>query len=198
MARRSHRMLILGGGVVLAAGIVTAAMQPDGPGARPAEPAALAAPVEAHAKLTRRAGEWATRSSLTFPDMPDSNETTTGRATITVALGGRFIHESSTGTMMSEPYSGFRVTGYNTASGKYESVWTYTGSTSMMAARGASVDGGDTITYEAHFDAGPPGQFKFEIIERWENADSFTVTLVAKQPDGRDGSRLVTQYQRVK
>jgi hypothetical protein len=170
----------------------TAALAADD-AARPAE--APGKPGAIHAALAKLAGDYTTASSFRVkPDEPATE--TTGKAKLTVILGGRFLQEEGTGALFGQPTAGFHLTGYNDATQQYEALWVYTGSTAMMRLFGKSPDHGKTIEWTATFESGKDEKTTLQVVTRVLDEDHFTTTLSAKNPDGSQGPTLETKYSR--
>jgi hypothetical protein len=130
---------------------------------------------------------------------PDAEpQTSTGAAKFTVILGGRFISEEDSGDMMGQPFSSLKIWGFNNGTKKYESVWAYTGSTSMMTLVGTSIDSGKTITYEGTYspDAGEPS--KLTVTLKIADDDHFNVKIVHAAGDVKSAPAFETAYSRKK
>ena len=154
-----------------------------------------AIPGAAHSNLAKLAGEYTTATKAFFePGAPPQEST--GQAKLWMTLDGRFLAEDDSANFMGQPTKGFRMIGYNNASKRYEGIWTYTMSTSIMTLKGTSKDGGKTITFEGSFD--DPSGIKLDIILRQTGDDSFVVDSTGKTSDGKPGPRLVTTYTRKK
>jgi hypothetical protein len=162
-----------------------------------AAPMASIMPGPAQQKLAKLVGEWTTVTKFTAPDIPKPDETT-GTAKLSMVLGGRFLHEENSGTMMGQPYSGARLTGYNNDAKQYEASWTWTMSTAILRMAGKSNDDGKTINFDASF-AGANGEdTRMTVIVKVIDDDHFTVDINGKYPDGSAGPRLETTYTRKK
>lgn len=60
----------------------------------------------------------------------------TGKATNTLALGGRHLRSEFHGTWQGQPFEGQGYTGYDNVTGKYYSSWIDNASTGLFVARG--------------------------------------------------------------
>ena len=155
-----------------------------------------ATPGAEHANLARLAGEYTTSTKLFMtPGAPPQDSA--GEAKLWMTLDGRFLSEDDSGMFFGQPTKGFKMVGYNNASKRYEGIWTYTMSTSIMTLNGTSKDGGKTITFGASFDD-PAGKQKLDIVMRKTDDDHFVVELSGKTADGKPGPRLETVYTRKK
>jgi hypothetical protein len=163
--------------------------------APPAEVLEAMTPGPAHQELARLAGDYQTLTRFRIaPGAPPVESS--GTAKLVMILDGRFLREENAGTTMGQPYFGMRLVGYNNGSKKYEGIWTYTMSTSMMSLSGASPDGGKTIDFVATFDNPAGVRESLQIVQRRLDDDRFVVELVGNNPDGTPGPRLETTYTR--
>jgi hypothetical protein len=163
------------------------------PGMQEAMKAAMPGPV--HKEIEKRAGTYNTASKFTGPDGQAMEST--GTAKIRSILGGRFLEEEGTGTLMGTPVQERRIWGYNNADGHYEAVWMYTMATGMMTLNGTSKDAGKSIHWTASY-TDLTGKQTLEAITRFVSDDQFVVDLIAKTPDGKEGPHLETTYTRQK
>lgn len=155
-----------------------------------------AMPGAAHSALAKLAGEYTTATKFFMqPGAPPQEST--GEAKLRMTLDGRFLAEDASGPLMGQPTKSFKMLGYNNASKRYEGIWVYTLSTSIMTLNGTSSDGGKTINFAGSFDAEQSG-IKLDIVVRHTDDDHFVVELTSKTPDGKPGPRLVTTYSRKK
>lgn len=136
-----------------------------------------------HSALAKLAGEYTTATKFFMqPGAPPQEST--GEAKLWMTLDGRFLAEESSGTLLGQPIKNFRMLGYNNASKRYEGIWTYTMSTSIMSINGTSKDGGKTITFEGSLDDQSGVKQKLGIEMRQTGGDHFVVELSGKTPDG--------------
>ena len=95
----------------------------------------LAEPGEAHAALAKEAGTWDLHLKFRMsPDMPWME--TDGKAEKKSILGGRYLQEEVSFSMMGMPMQGMQITGYDNNKQEYISFWADTGSTWWVTARG--------------------------------------------------------------
>ena len=153
-------------------------------------------PGPAHQRLAKLVGEWETASRFTMPGR-DAVESK-GQSKFTLVLGGRFLSEDDRGTMNGGEFSSVKLWGFNTASQKYESVWTHTGATSMMTMTGASQDAGKTVVYDASYEGASGRREQMTITMKIADDDHFSVTVVAKVPGDDPAPTFETSYSRKK
>jgi hypothetical protein len=151
----------------------------------------------AHAFLTNLAGDYARVIKFVGPAgagiAPSS-----GTAKISVVLGGRFILEESTDTVMGRTVDGLRLYGYNNATKLYEMVRMYTMSTAITMMTGTSTDGGKTIDFSGSTDTSGAGKTPLHAEFRVVSDDQFVVTLSTIGDDGKDSPFQETDYARKK
>jgi hypothetical protein len=163
-------------------------------GMQEAMKAAMPGPV--HEQLAKYAGEYTTTTKMWMQANGEPTESH-GKAKLQMVLGGRFLHEESTGSMMGRPYDAVRILGYNNANKRYEGIWSYTMSTGLMTLHGTSKDDGKTIDWQTSF-TDTRGQNEMQAITRFVDEDHLVMELIAKMPDGSPGPRFETTYTRKK
>lgn len=150
-----------------------------------------------HASLARLAGEYTTVTKVFMaPGAPPQEST--GEAKLWMTLDGRFLSEDDSGMFFGQQMKSFRMVGYNNASKRYEAIWTYTMSTSIMTLNGTSKDGGKTITLAGSFDDQGGVKQNLDVVMRQTDGDHLVVELSGKTPDGKPGPLLETTYTRKK
>jgi uncharacterized protein DUF1579 len=162
-----------------------------------AQETAAANPGSVHQQLSKRIGNYKTATKFTMQPGGPATEST-GTAKITGALGGRFLLEENSGTLMGETTTGLRLMGYNNATKQYESCWTYTMSTAILTLTGTSSDNGKTVNLRGSFADEGGARQNLKVITRQLDADHFVVELIGETPDGKDGPLLTTTYTRTK
>jgi hypothetical protein len=138
-----------------------------------------AAPGPANQKLAARAGKYVATSKFDMGNGSPAMEST-GEATFESVLGGRFLVQRETNSMMGMPMESFKMYGFNADSGRYEGTWTYSGSTAIMSLNGTSNDGGKTIVFSASHEGTGRKRTEYEVTLREIDANSFTTKLVDK------------------
>jgi hypothetical protein len=166
----------------------------NAPGMEEAMKMAMPGPV--HQGLARMAGEYTTARKIWMQPGGQPMESK-GTAQLKTILGGRFLHEDATSSMMGIPVQEMRLTGYNNATKRYEGLWAYTMATGMMTLNGSSKDDGKTIDWEASF-TDARGKQTMQAVTRFVDDDHFVIELIAKMPDGSPGPHFETTYTRKK
>jgi hypothetical protein len=163
----------------------------------PKEGSAQGQPGPVHRAMARYAGEFTTLTKF-WMKPGDRPVETKGTAKLRSILGGRFLLEENSGAMLGQPFQGLRLTGYNSATEKFESTWVYTGGTATMSLVGTSKDGGKTVSYTATYEAQKGVKTTLYVVTRQIDDDHFTIELFAKTPDGKKGPAFETSYTRKK
>jgi len=151
------------------------------------------APGPEHERLMKLAGKYTTVAKMSGGMSGES----TGEATFTTLLGGRFLLQEEKGTMLGHPFEARKTYGFNSQAKKYEGTWTYTGSTAMMMLSGTSADSGKTIKFSASYEGASGRASPFEIVMTELGPDKFSITMTSKPEDGKPSS-LETVYTRKK
>jgi hypothetical protein len=154
-------------------------------------------PGPVHQHLASLVGEYTTVSTFHFKP-GDPGRETKGSCKLTSILGGRFLMEDNSGSLLGQPTTSMHLSGYNEGSQQYEGTWIYTGSTSMMSLRGTSKDDGKTIEWTGTFTEAPGNEKTLYVTQHFIDADHFTSELYTKNPDGSKGPTLKTSYTRKK
>lgn len=150
-----------------------------------------AAPGPLHRRLMQLAGDYSTQTTLRVPGAPPSESS--GLATLSPAVGGRFLLERNSGTQFGQAFEGLRLWGYNNATRKYEGCWMYSMSTAIMQLCGE--DQGNMIVYSASFEDEDGRRQQFRVRTTISDNDHFTVELQSSDPNG---PQLETVYTRVR
>ena len=102
-------------------------------------------PGTAHQALEPLVGEWNVEVKTWMT--PDAQPLlSTGTATSTWALKGRFVQQEFSGEFMGQPFHGISFTGYDNVREKYRSVWIDDMSTTMVVSEGDADGDGKVIT----------------------------------------------------
>jgi len=157
------RVLVVALFTVAAAGLLAAAAaSQDPPPPKPAAPPAQAEmptaeqmaramkitrPGPAHERFQKLVGKWDIVMKVSMGGPGAAPIETTGESEFRLILGGRFLVEEVTGSMMGMPFEGMGITGYDNYKNLYESTWVDGMNTHMLRMSG-SVDHetGKTLT----------------------------------------------------
>ena len=167
----------------------------DDKGAQQAASPSLPGPEQA--ALAKLAGEYDRTIKFLGPaggGMPSFS----GTAKISVVLGGRFLLEESTDTVMGQKVEGLRLYGYNNATKQYEMARMYTMSPAITTLSGTSSDDGKTIDYSGSTDNAGASKSPLHAKLRIVSDDEFEVTMSTTGEGGKDAPFQSTTYRRKK
>lgn len=152
-----------------------------------------------HKLLNSLVGEWKV-TSKSWHGEKSKPTTSTGTATFTALLGGRFVQQNFKGTMGEMPYEGTGMLGYNNTTKKFESSWHDTMSTAVMNFEGTMNEKTKTIVetgeYECPIKKGPQKmRSEMKIISK----DKMTFALwMPDMQSGKEFKGLEQTYTRIK
>lgn len=169
------------------------AKKPAASGAQDHSAHMAAAPIAANQKLAQHAGNYVAKTKFDMGNGAPPMESI-GEATFESVLGGRFLLQRETNSLMGQSFEALKMYGYNVESNRYEGTWTYTESTAIMHLNGTSTDGGKTIVFTASYEGKDRKSSEFEITLRDVDANSFVTKLV----DKASGATFETTYTRAR
>ncbi|MBI2373287.1 MAG: DUF1579 domain-containing protein [Deltaproteobacteria bacterium] len=138
-----------------------AAQQPAAPaevkGGKKDPMAAMQAAMEAamtpgpeHEKLKGMAGTWSWAGKFWMAPGAPPDESS-GQSEFKSVLGGRFLEEVSTGTVMKQPFEGHGTVGYDNTKKKYVMSWADNMGTMIMTGEGTLDASGKKLTMSSEF-----------------------------------------------
>lgn len=156
-----------------------------------------ATPGDAHKKLSSMVGTWDAKVTMWMePGKPPS--VSNGTSNNKWVLGGRWIQQDFTGSMMGRPFSGIGYSGYDNVKKQYVGTWMDDMSTSMMLSTGnASSD--KTWEFSATVDdpvTGKPAAIKEKVT--YVDDDHHLFEMWGPTPDGKMYKMMEINYTRKK
>jgi hypothetical protein len=153
-------------------------------------------PGEPHKLLAGMAGDWNLEvKTWTAPGAPPSvsRATSTGK----MVLGGRFLQEEVTGTMMDTPFTGMSFTGYDNIKQKYVATWMDNMTTGIFKSEGTYDPAAKTVTmagtqYDPVSDKDVPVRTVTEVVDDKTHVFSWYLT----GPDGKEVKAMEITYTR--
>ncbi len=122
----------------------------------------LAQPGPEHKWLMDEAGNWTAAVKWWMePGKPPMESQ--GGAEVRSVLGGRFVQEHFTGTMMGKPFEGFGLVGYDNLKKKFVMTWADSMGTGIVYAEGTGDQKQRTFTGEELMPGGKKRPFKWVI-----------------------------------
>jgi len=139
-------------------------------------------PGEEHQKMAQGAGEW--NHELTFWIQPGAEPVeATATSTMESVIGGRYVVEKMTGTMMGMPFEGRGTYGYDNAKEQYHMSWIDNMGTGVMAGWGTPE--GNKVTYTGTFVDPATGDDKpFRTVVTEVDPDHMIMEMYVPEPDG--------------
>jgi hypothetical protein len=197
------------GGTVLAVltGVAAAALAQDQskPAAPPMdEKAAMDAmvkastPGEPHKKLAMMAGTFDTKVKMWMqPGAPPQESS--GTSENKMILGGRYLEQHFSGTMMGQPFAGQGMTAYDNVTKKYMGTWADTMTTGLMISNGSAGATPNTIKMNATMSDPMTGKMSTasETVTITD-ADHHMLEMWAAGPDGKTFKMMEINYTRKK
>ncbi|HVP14933.1 MAG TPA: DUF1579 domain-containing protein [Terriglobales bacterium] len=106
-------------------------------------------------------------------------------------LGGRYLEQRFTSTMMNQPFTGYGLTGYDNAAQKYVFVWVDNSSTSILSGTGTMDDASRTLTLTGTT-PGPDGKpMDVRMVTKIVDANTHTFSMYG--PIGSNPDALVME-----
>lgn len=152
-----------------------------------------------HQLLQKMAGKWTiTQKMWMDPSQPPMENQ--GTAELTMVLGGRFLHQHYTGTMMGMPFEGSGLVGYDNFRQLYTSSWADNMGTAMMQSRGTANAAGTEITFTGLVDEPTTGEKdkKFRQVMRMTGPDALVFEMYDNIPGKGEVKVLEITHARVK
>jgi hypothetical protein len=155
----------------------------------------LATPGEAHAELAKKAGSWETHIKVRMsPDMPWMESD--GKAEKKSVLGGRYLEEDASFSMMGMPMQGLQLIGFDNKKQEYISLWADTGSTWWATLRGKKAADG-SIEFKGMIDDGA-GERPFRMVVKPKGPDEEEVEMYDTIPPKGDVLMMTLSEKRKK
>ena len=140
-------------------------------------------PGEEHQQLVAGAGEW--RQEMTFWMAPGGEaQQATSTSTVEPILGGRYLSEEMTGTMMGMPFEGRGTFGYDNAKDQHFMTWVDNMGTGLMVGWGVP-EGENKVAYSGTFVDPATGEDKpFRSVVTEVDANHMIMEMYVPAPDG--------------
>jgi len=147
-----------------------------------------------HEFLKKMEGNWAvTTTSMN----PGQTETSTGKATIKMVLGGRFLEEQTTGKSMGMPFEGHSTMGYDNVRKKFHLSWIDNFGTGFMVGDGTRE--GDKITFIVTYpNVMGKGDDNYKIVYNIDSEKKHTMMMYMLSPENQEMKMMEVVYTRTK
>jgi hypothetical protein len=135
----------------------------------------LGAPGSQHEALRAMEGTW--KASVKAYGPAGEASVSEGTSENHMILGGRYLEQRFTSTMMNQPFTGYGITGYDNGAQKYEFVWIDNTSTSILSGTGTMDDAGKMLTLTGTT-AGPDGRpMDVRMVTKLVDANTYTFSM---------------------
>ncbi len=152
------------------------------------------APGAPHEMMKKCEGTWkATVKTWQGPGDPVISE---GSADFKMILGGRFLEQRFTGSMMNQPYEGYGLSGYDNTKKAYTSLWVDNMNTSTMMSSGSYDEAKKTLTFKSTMPGpdGKPMSMRMTNVMPDDKTQVFTMYSVDK---GKEMKMMEITYTRM-
>jgi Protein of unknown function (DUF1579) len=139
-----------------------------------------------HQHLAKMAGDWTYVNTMWMaPGAPPTKSEGTMHAEMT--MGGRYLEEHWSGTMMGQPFEGHGIDAYDNVTGKYEGTWVDNMGTGIMTSTGTCDDASKSCTYTSTMSDPIAGKKSdARMVVSWIDDNSFKFEMFAAGPDGKE------------
>lgn len=187
---------VVAGSVAFAAGVVFSQEKEPSADELAKYMAERAAITDEHKRLARVGGMWETEG--TFWNGPGEPETSKGSARFTPMLGGRFVVQEYSGTMMGKPFEGRAIEGYDKEKKKHFSIWLDNQGTGFLTSWGNPDATGKVYTYESGEEEWMGAKFRFKTIVTRTDDDHFKIEHFVVTAPGQDTKQMEILFTRRK
>lgn len=157
----------------------------------------MGAPGEQHKWLATFEGKWNINvKSWMDPSKPP--ETSTGTCESKMVMGGRFLHQECTGSMMGMPFNGMGITGYDNQKKKYIGTWMDNFGTQIMWSEGTETEPGKAITMTSQMEDPMMGPMQIREVLRVTNPNQYVFEMYGTAKEGKEAKMMEITYTRTK
>ena len=158
----------------------------------------MSTPGAPHEGLAKSVGTWDAKVKM-WMDPAAPPEESTGTSVNTMILGGRWLEQRYTGSMMGQPFEGVGYTGYDNYKKEYVGTWMDTSSTAPMMTTGQMAADGKSATFTGTMDDFMTGKAcQMKEVLTFTDADHQTFEMWASGPDGQMYKNMEINYTRRK
>ena len=156
-----------------------------------------AAVTENHALLAQFVGKW-TGTATTWQMAGAQPEKSAATSEVTSIMGGRFIVEKFTGTMMNMPFEGMRVVGYDNMQKKFMTFWIDNNSTAFFMFTGTYDAAKKTFTDLSKWADGMGGMMDVRMVTRIVSPDEHIEEMYMSIAVAKEYKGMEIDYKRAK
>ena len=157
-----------------------------------------ATPGPEHAMLKTLEGKWTADVTATDP-ASGKEEKSTGAMKNQMILGGRYLKQDYSGSMMGMPFHGGGLVGYDNVKKKYTMLWVDEMSTQMMMSEGTFDESAKKLTTMCTIDCpGDMGKKTFKQVVTMTDDDHHAYEMYEVAADGKENKVLTIKYTRAR
>lgn len=151
---------------------------------------------ENHARMARFVGDWdVAMKTWMEPGQPPMEST--GSASFELILGGRYLRQDYSASMMGMPYSGMGIGGYDNARETHVDYWFDDMGTAGYVSSGDWDEAGTTFTaIGEHMNALTKQTERMKHVLTMNSPDRFVFTMYMAMPDGEWTQSMELTYTR--
>ena len=154
----------------------------------------FAKPGPEHAEFKDLVGNWKAEVKSFWED-PKKPQVSTGSATFSLLLGGRYLQQKFKCSMGGESFEGLGISAYDKAQKKYVSIWIDNMGTGIMRTEGKADKAAGTFT-EFGEASSPMGKMKTKMVSKTISKDKFIFTMFMTLPGGTETKSMEITYTR--
>ena len=122
-----------------------------------------------------------------------------GKIVNTMIFGGRYLKSEYTGDFMGQPFQGLGYLAYDNVAKKYMGTWIDNMGSGIYQQVGTCESDGKTFKFTSkHWDPMTKAEETGSDVWKWNDANSYTMTMSAKGPDGKEMKMMEMVYTRAK
>jgi hypothetical protein len=161
---------------------------------------AFATPGDPHKWMASMAGNWNMESKWFMAGPGSEPSVSTGTVVYSMILGGRYLKQEATGTMMGMPFEGVGINGYDNFKKKFVGTWIDNMGTAISAMEGTVDASGKVLTMWGTMDEPTTGEKnkKVKYVMTSVNADKHTFEIYDVTTYGEKAPVAVMTYTRKK
>lgn len=151
-----------------------------------------------HERMARYVGDWdVAMKTWMEPGAPPLDSV--GKARFELILGGRYLRQDYSASMMGMPYTGIGISGYDNARETYVDYWFDDMGTAGYVSTGDWDEAGTTYTADGeHMNAMTKQMEQMRHVITMTGPDQFVFTMYHHQPDGEWMTSMEMTYTRRK
>jgi hypothetical protein len=154
-----------------------------------------ATPGEFHNFLARMEGTW--KAEVKMWEGPGEPQVSQGTSVNKMILGGRYLRQEFTSTMMNMPFEGVGYTGYDNVMKRFQATWIDNMTTTMMYGTGSLDATGKVMTSTMTYSDPQSGKEQVSrSVGRIVDAKTHVFEMYGPGPDGKEFKMMEITYRK--